>query len=78
MQAYEGYFEQGGRFIPLGMTKIPERKRTIVTILDEQPAQDEAVKTRLAAIDEFFEAIRSCDEPVPEFFERVQFREIEV
>ena len=42
MQAYEGYFEQGGQFVPRGMASIPMRKRAIVTILDEQPTHDEA------------------------------------
>jgi hypothetical protein len=39
-QVYEGYFEQGGQFIPLGISSVPIRKRAIVTILDEQPKQD--------------------------------------
>ena len=78
MQSYEGYFEQGGQFVPLGMVSIPARKRAIVTILDEQPTQDEALKERLAAIDEFFAAIEASDEEVPEF-ERVNFtREVDL
>ena len=39
-QVYEGYFEQGGQFIPLGVKSVPIRKRAIVTILDEQPMQN--------------------------------------
>ena len=41
MQAYEGYFEDG-RFHPLGKAVlIPERRRALVTILDE-PARNES------------------------------------
>ena len=54
MQAYEGYFERGG-FVPLGVVKILERKRTIITVLDE-PAHSDAtsdgVNMRLKALDE--------------------------
>jgi hypothetical protein len=39
MQAYEGYFENG-QFYPVGRNiRIPERRRTFVTVLDE-PTRD--------------------------------------
>ena len=72
-QVYEGYFAEQDKFIPQGKGKIPLNKRAIVTILDEQPIKNEAVKKRLAAIDEFIEAINASDEEVPDF-ERVNFK----
>lgn len=77
MQTYEGYFESG-RFFALGQTaNIPERKRTIVTVLDEA-VRDDALKNRLSKIDEIFEMLSSDGEEVPEF-KRVNFsREVDV
>jgi len=76
MQAYEGYFLDGRFHTADTKVRIPERRRTIMTVLDE-PARDENVSCRLAAIDEFLSVIDSCDEPVPDF-ERDSFREVEI
>ena len=77
-QVYEGYFAEQDKFIPQGKGKIPLNKRAIVTVLDEQPIKNEVLKKRLAAIDEFIEAVNISDEDVPDF-ERVSFtREVEL
>ena len=81
MQAYEGYFERG-RFVPLGVVKIPERKRTIITVLDEPVHSDAAsddVNRRLKALDELDAMVdASADEEVP-LFERANLhREVEL
>jgi len=59
MQAYEGYFENGS-FYPIGITKrIPERKRTIITVLDE-PVKDVPNGETVAAM---LEAERIAHDP---------------
>ena len=71
MQACEGYVKNGSFYL-IGFT-LPTlgRLRAFLTILDE-PARDEDIVRRLAALDRFFEEIEASDEPVPEF-ERVAF-----
>ena len=76
MQAFQGYFDQG-QFITQGSVIIPERKRAIVTILDESIPDDICVTRQRSALAWLKENIQSCSEPVPEF-ERVTLREIEV
>ncbi len=71
MQAYEGFFVEQGKFIPLDAAKIPVRKRAIVTILDE-PIQDDTMTAHLVAIDDFIASIEASDEAVPDF-ERIRF-----
>jgi len=74
MLAYEGYFENGNFHAFGRIISIPERKRTIITVLDEPYA----VKERLTSIDDIFALIDSSDEEVPEF-ERVKFiREVDI
>jgi len=76
MQAYEGYF-QDGRFYAAGTAvRIPERRRIILTVLDE-PARDENAALRLDAIGKFLESIDASDEEVPDF-ERIKFRDVEI
>ena len=72
MQAYEGYFENGLFCSTSGVIRIPERRRTFITILDEPPIQDNTMADQLAAMDEFIAAIKASDEEVPEF-ERIRF-----
>ena len=74
MQAYQGYF-QDGQFVPIGAATIPERRRVIITVLDEPlPQHDEQIE----AFEEFMTAIHASGEKVPEF-ERVNFtREVEL
>jgi len=86
LRAYEGYTEEG-KIFPIGFpTGLVGRHKVIITILDEptgeQKKKKESVKDtetaqRLAALDEFFKGIESCDEEVPEF-ERLKFREVDI
>lgn len=76
MQAYEGYFDRG-RFIPLGTISIPERKRAIVTILDE-PVSDDAER-RLEELDKLISLVdASSHEEVPQFERSKLHREAEL
>ena len=82
MQAYEGYFDNG-RFIPFGAANIPNRRKVILTVLDE-PVKNPPKTDHVKAWEKFFEAMSDCDEPLgPEFDEslsqRVNFmREVDI
>jgi len=75
LEAYEGYFENG-QFFPLNISaNIKNRRRVIITVLNDEITDDnnEEETAQAAAWREFFEAINDCDEDVPETFERVNF-----
>jgi hypothetical protein len=77
MQAYEGYFENG-QFVSLRPGRIPERKRVILTVLDEPVRTAEEINEHAQAWREFLDAIAEIhDEPIGEL-ERVKFREIDI
>jgi len=71
MQAYQGYFENG-QFISLDSVKIPEHKRTILTVLDE-PIKEYFENEQLIALQEFFDTVNASNEKIPETFERINF-----
>ncbi|MCL2111789.1 MAG: hypothetical protein FWH32_06035 [Clostridiales bacterium] len=74
MIAVQGYFE-GDRFFPEQQVKIPQRKRAIVTILDE-PVVDRHERNKKAWM-KFLKEIAECDEPPPEGMpERVRFNRV--
>ena len=74
MQAYEAYYSNG-RFVPLGLGKLPEGTRAIVTVLNEVP-QD--IERRLKEFDSIMEAIEAAsDEEMPEI-EPIRLREVEL
>jgi len=74
MQAYEAYYSKG-RFVPLGIGKLPEGTRAIITVLNEPPQE---VKERLKEFDALVADIHAAaDEEMPEI-ERVKFRGVEV
>ena len=58
------------------LVRIKNRRRVIITVLDE-PAQDSETLQRVAALDKFFAEIEASDEDIP-VFERVKIREVEV
>ena len=74
MQAYEGYFINGQFYTAGRNVRIPERRRAIITVLDE-PIQHNA---NAAAWLEFLDAIKDIDDEPLEEFERVKFREVEI
>ena len=76
LQAYEGYLEEGQVYTVMPLVRVKNRRRVIITVLDE-PAQDSETVQRVAALDKFFAEIEASDEDVP-VFERVKLREVEV
>ena len=75
LQAYKGYFENGQFYTSGKAIHIPERRQVVLTILEEQPKQDDIIDEQLAAMDEFIAAIKTSDEEVPKF-ERLKLREV--
>jgi hypothetical protein len=76
MQAYEGYFENGQFYTAGRILRIPERRRAIVNILDDEISQD--IEERLKEFDAIAQAIEAAaDEPMPEI-ERIKFREADI
>jgi hypothetical protein len=76
MLAVQGYFE-AGRFITDTSIQIPERKRTIVTVLDEgidETKGQDAYKQKWNVI---IDEIENCDEVLEGYPERVQLRSTE-
>jgi len=70
MQAYEAYYNKG-LFVPLGIGKLPEGTRAIVTILNEVPRD---IQSRLREFDSLVNEIRAAsDDEMPEI-ERIKFR----
>jgi hypothetical protein len=67
MQAYEGYFADNGRFVPLGEAIIPEGSRAIVTLLDE--ALEQNSNRQKNAVTRFRENMRNSKPLPPEFDE---------
>ena len=74
MQAYEAYYSKG-RFVPLGIGKLPEGTRAIITVLNE-PAR--IIEERLKEFDALVADIHAAaDEEMPEI-KRIKFRGVEV
>ena len=74
MQAYEAYYRKG-QFVPLGIGKLPEGTRAIVTVLNEVP-QD--IQARLIEFDALVNEIHNAsDEEMPNL-ERIKFREVDI
>jgi hypothetical protein len=76
MLSIQGYFE-AGRFITDTSVSIPERKKTIITVLDENIDDDKERAKRIKLWGEIIEEIRSCDEKLEGEPERIKFREPE-
>jgi len=73
LMSYEGYFK-GNRFISNENFKIPQRRKVIVTVIEEESHED-IIKGQRKAIDEFLRAIKEMDElgiePLGEEFDKV-------
>lgn len=67
MEAYQGYFENG-RFIPEDHAVIPERKKVIITVLDES-AVESRVQRQKKMMNEVWEDLGKCNPLPPEFDE---------
>jgi hypothetical protein len=68
MLIIQGYFE-AGQFISNNPIVIPENKKTIVTILDEDIQKIDQKKIW----NEFKETIENCDEDLPDYIQRLNF-----
>jgi hypothetical protein len=73
MLALEGYF-QSGRFITDTPVQIPERKKTIVTVLDEDIDDTKERKAYQMLWDEIIDEIEGSDEVLEGEPERLHFR----
>jgi len=69
----EGYFEDG-RFIPNNPIRIPEGKKTIVTVLDEAINAEKERKAYKKLWDEIIDEIENSDEVLEGEPERLRFR----
>ena len=47
MQAYEGYFENGRFYSKGSVIKFPERKKTIINVLDETTENSKSIESAL-------------------------------
>jgi len=74
MQACEAYYSNG-RFVPLGLGKLPEGTRAIITLLNTTPL---GVNERLKAFDELVDEIRAASDEVMPELDRIRLREIDV
>ncbi|MDR1031109.1 MAG: hypothetical protein LBL76_09595 [Treponema sp.] len=69
----EGYFE-GGRFIADTPVQIPEGKKTIVTVLDEEVNKDKERENYVAYWNKIIEDIQNSDEVLEGEPERIRFK----
>jgi NAD-specific glutamate dehydrogenase len=73
MLALQGYF-QSGQFVTDALVQIPERKRTIVTVLDEDIDEEKERKAHKKLWDEIIADLQNCDEALEGEPERLHFR----
>jgi leucyl aminopeptidase (aminopeptidase T) len=73
MLALQGYFQEG-RFVTDTFVQIPERKRAIVTVLDEDVDGAKDIRAHQAFWEEIIEDLQNCDEVLDGEPERLHFR----
>jgi hypothetical protein len=73
MLALQGYF-QAGRFVTDISIQIPERKKTVVTVLDEGIDEDQSLEAHKKLWDEIISMIQNSDEVLEGEPERLHFR----
>ena len=76
MLAFQGYF-QSWRFVTDTPVQIPERKKTIVTVLDENVDEARERKAYQKLWDEIIDEIENSDEVLGGEPERLHFRSSE-
>ena len=82
METYQGYFIEQDKFVTTGTVRIPLRRRTIVTVLDE-PVQEEIISDEISQRLKDFEELNamidaSAHEEVPEFPRADLYREVDL
>jgi len=80
LNSYEGYFERG-KFISKDKLKIPERRKVIVTVIEEESDED-IVKGQMDAFDEFMKAMKEMNEqgiePLGEEFDEIMSHRVNI
>ena len=74
IQAYQGYFQADGRFVPDNiLVKIPANRRAIVNILDDEPTETKTLaQLQNEALKDFFSGIAEIDdEPIDDEFRAI-------
>jgi hypothetical protein len=69
----QGYFE-AGQFIADTPTPIPEGRKTIVTVLDEQARHDRELAAHAKLWSEIIQDLRNCDEALEGEPEQIRFK----
>ncbi|MDR1147083.1 MAG: hypothetical protein LBK66_00470 [Spirochaetaceae bacterium] len=69
----EGYFE-AGRFIADSPVYIPEKKKTVVTVLDKNVAEAGELTAHKNLWKQIIKDLRNCDEVLEGMPERLRFR----
>jgi len=70
---FQGFFKEG-YFITDTPIKIPEGRKTIVTVLDEAANESDEEARQSKLWDEIFEEIKNCDEVLSGEPERIHLR----
>jgi len=70
---FQGFFKEG-HFITDTPVKIPEGRKTIVTVLDETANESDEEARQSKLWDEIFEEIKNCDEVLLGEPERIHLR----
>jgi hypothetical protein len=69
MEAYQGYTENG-KIIPLSDQTIPDGRRAIITVLDEQMTPESRLERQKKALMALVQGLAECAEPLPpDFYE---------
>jgi glycerol-3-phosphate cytidylyltransferase-like family protein len=69
----QGYFERG-HFVADTPVQIPERRKTIVTVLDEKVEKENDGEKYIDYWNKIIEDIQNCDEVLEGEPERIRFR----
>jgi predicted KAP-like P-loop ATPase len=72
----QGYFERG-HFVADTPIQIPERRKTIVTVLDERIEKENEQEKYIAYWNKIIEDIQNCDEVLEGEPERIHFRTLD-
>ncbi|MDR3311835.1 MAG: hypothetical protein LBS64_01710 [Spirochaetaceae bacterium] len=80
MLIVQGYFEKNV-FHPDTDVNIPDGKKSVVTVIDEETGSDEKKSLQIAALDEFFSGLAADSQELTEEFDnvitqRLQLREV--
>ena len=81
VQAFQGYFQEDGRFIPDGMTvTVPKNTRAYVLVVPEEPVPEKTLSQRqYEAFQELWAGMDAIDdEPFDEEFDEIMSRGVHI